>query len=249
MDALTSMSTVTGYRSVLLAATDFPRFIPPIGTAVGVNPPARVLVLGAGVVGLQAIATAKRLGGMVQAVDIRPEAREQAGSLGAKLVGFDVPEAMAVGEGGYSKALPTEWLEGERKALAPLLEEADIVIASALVPGEEAPLLITESMVREMKAGSVIVDVSVDQGGNCGLTQAGEVIMVNGVVINGVANIPGGMPVDSTRLFSQNILHVVRHLFPSGPGALNLEDQIAASMLVTHGGKILHQGTLKAMES
>ena len=248
MDALTSMSTVTGYRSVLLAATAFSRFVPVIGTAVGANPPARFLILGAGVVGLQAIATAKRLGGAMQVVDIRAEAREQAGTLGAKAVGFEVPDGLALGEGGYSQALPAEWLQKERDALEPLLGDTDIVICSALVPGERAPILIDDSMVRGMKPGSIIVDVSVDQGGNCSLTRAGEVITVDDVVINGIANIPGGLPVDATRLFAENILNAVRHLFPTGPGTPAMADEIARSMLVTHDGGIVHAGTLKAMD-
>jgi len=247
MDALTSMSTVTGYRSVLLAATMFPRFVPVIGTAVGATRPARVLALGAGVVGLQAVATAKRLGGITTVVDTRAEAREQAVSLGAKAAGFEVPEEFAVGEGGYSKALPDEWLEKEREALEPLLRDSDIVISSALVPGERAPLLITDSMVRQMNPGSVIVDVSVDQGGNCSLTQAGETIEVDDVVICGVANIPGGLPVDATWLFAKNVLHTVKHLFPEGPAEPQLADEVARSMLVTHDGSIVHAGTLKAM--
>ncbi|NJD18900.1 MAG: NAD(P) transhydrogenase subunit alpha [Gemmatimonadetes bacterium] len=247
MDALTSMSTITGYRSVMLAATYFPRFVPMIGTAVGAIRPASVLILGTGVVGLQAIATAKRLGGQITALDIRREAIEQATTLGAKRASFEVPQELAVGEGGYSRALPEEWLEKERTYLIPLLEKTDIVIASALVPGEEAPVLITEEMVKRMKPGAVIVDVSVDQGGNCAATVAGEVVTVNGVTVCGIANIPGGMPVDATWLFAKNILHAVKHLLPSVSGKALLEDPIAESMLVTHGGTIVHHGTLKAM--
>lgn len=247
MDALTSMSTVTGYRSVLLAATYFPRFIPVIGTAVGATRPANVLVLGTGVVGLQAIATAKRLGGIVTALDVRPDAMEQAASLGAKRSDFEVPQELAVGEGGYSRALPPEWVEKERAHLTPVLESMDIVIASALVPGEEAPVLITEEMVRRMKPGSVIVDVSVDQGGNCSQTVPGKTVVVGDVTICGIANIPGGMPVDATWLFAKNILHAVKHLFPEGPGTLLRDDAISRSMLVTDNKEIVHAGTLKAM--
>jgi H+-translocating NAD(P) transhydrogenase subunit alpha len=247
MDALTSMSTITGYRSVMLAATYFPRFIPMIGTAVGATKPATVLVLGTGVVGLQAIATAKRLGGQVTALDVRREAMEQAATLGAKRTGFEVPQELAVGEGGYSRALPDEWLEKERAFLAPVLEQTDIVILSALVPGEEAPVLITPDMVKRMKPGSVIVDVSVDQGGNCAATVAGEVVTVNDVTVCGIANIPGGMAVDATWLFAKNILHCVQHLFPKGAKEPLLRDPISESMIVTRGGAIVHHGTLKAM--
>lgn len=248
MDALTSMSTITGYRAVMLAATYFPRFIPMIGTAVGATKPATVLVLGTGVVGLQAIATAKRLGGQVTALDIRRDAMEQAATLGAKRTAFEVPQELAVGEGGYSRALPDDWLEKERAFLTPVLEQTDIVILSALIPGEEAPVLITDGMVARMKPGSVIVDVSVDQGGNCAATVAGETVVVNDVTVCGIANIPGGMPVDATWLFAKNILHAVKHLFPKGPGDPLEDDPIADSMLVTSKGTIVHAGTLKAIE-
>lgn len=247
MDALTSMSTVTGYRSVVLAAAAFPRFIPTIGTAIGANPPARFLVLGSGVVGLQAIATARRLGGAITAVDVRPEAREQATSLGAKIAGFEVPAEVAVGPGGYSRALPPEWLEKERAALDPVVRDADIVIASALVPHERAPVLITEEMVRGMRPGSVIIDVSVDQGGNCALTRAGKTVVEHGVTICGTQNIPGGLAVDATRLFAQNMQHVVAHLFRNGLATPDFGDEVASAMLVTTDARIVHQGALKAM--
>jgi H+-translocating NAD(P) transhydrogenase subunit alpha len=246
MDALTAMSTVTGYRSVLAAANRLPKFVPVIGTAVGVTRPANFLILGAGVVGLQAIATAKRLGGISTAVDIRPEAREQATSLGAKVAGFEAPLEVSLGEGGYSKALPEEWLVREREAIEPLLRESDVVISSALVPGERAPLLITESMARRMRPGSVLVDVAIDQGGNCSLTKAGEETEVDGILICGLQNIPGGMPVDSTWLYAKNVLHFVEHLFRDGRSP-DLADEIVRATLVTHEGGILHAGTLKAM--
>jgi len=249
MDALTSMSTVTGYRSVILAAATFPRFIPTIGTATGVNPPAKCLILGTGVVGLQALATARRLGGAVTAFDIRPDAREQATSLGAQVGGFDVPAELAIAPGGYARALPPEWLEKERAALAPIVKDSDIIVSSALVPGERAPVLITESMVRDMRPGSVIVDVAIDQGGNCELTRPGEIIQVGDVTVIGTQNIPGGMAVDATRLFAQNMQHVVAHFFPKGPGAIELDNEIARSMLTTKDGRIVHEGTLKAIRA
>jgi H+-translocating NAD(P) transhydrogenase subunit alpha len=247
MDALTSMSTVTGYRSVLLAATSFPRFVPTIGTAIGANPPARVLALGSGVVGLQAIATARRLGAAVSVVDIRPEAREQATSLGAKIVGFEVPDDLALGDGGYSRALPPEWLQREREALDPIVRDADIIIASALVPHERAPILITEAMVRGMRPGSVIIDVSVDQGGNCEVTEGGRTVQKYGVTICGTQNIPGGLAVDATRLFSQNMQHCVAHLFRDSRTAPDVDGEVGREMLVTADGRIVHEGTLRAM--
>ncbi|HOW68986.1 MAG TPA: NAD(P) transhydrogenase subunit alpha [Phycisphaerae bacterium] len=249
MDALTSMSTVTGYRSVLIAAGHFPRFIPMIGTAIGVIQPAQVLVIGAGVVGLQAIAAAKRLGGVVKAFDIRPEARREAGSLkGTQVVGFEVPEELALGEGGYAKALPTEWLDRERAALRNIVPQVDIIILSALIPGEVAPVLITEEMVRSMRPGSVIVDVSIDQGGNCAVTTPGRETVVNDVFVCGTANIPGSMAVDASWLYAHNMLHYVENLFKDGPGRLNMDDEIVRHSLVTKEGKILHQGALKAMK-
>ena len=248
MDALTSMSTVTGYRSVLLAANHFPRFVPMIGTAIGAVQPAHVLVIGAGVVGLQAIATAKRLGGVVKAVDIRAEARQEAASLkGTQVVGFVMPETLAHGEGGYAKALPQEWLEREREMLRPVVAQSDIIILSALVPGEVAPVLITEEMVRSMRAGSVIVDVSIDQGGNCAVTVPGEETFVHDVYVCGTANIPGSMAVDATWLYAHNMLHYVENLFKDGIGHMNMDDEIVRHSLVTTGGKIVHAGAIKAM--
>ena len=248
MDALTSMSTITGYRSVLIAAGHFPRFIPMIGTAIGAIQPAQILVVGTGVVGLQAIATAKRLGGIIKAVDIREEARREAGSLkGTQVVGFEVPAEVAHGEGGYARALPDEWLERERELLRPIVPQTDIIILSALVPGEVAPILVTEDMVRSMKPGSVIMDISIDQGGNCAMTEPGRETVVNDVYVCGTANIPGSIAVDATWLYAHNMLHYVENLFPNGPGAPRLDDEIVQHSLVTIGGEIVHKGALKAM--
>jgi len=247
MDALTSMSTISGYRAVLIAANKFPKFIPLIGTAIGTIRPAKVLVVGAGVVGLQAIATAKRLGGSVTVVDVRDDARKAADSLGAKVAGFEVPAELAVGENGRTRALPEEWLEKERAALAPRVADADIVVLSALVPGEVAPALVTESMVAQMKPGSVVVDVSVDQGGNCAVTRPGEETVCHGVTLLGFWNIPGTMPVHGSWLYAHNVLHFVKNLFKTGIGALDVDDEIVRSSLVTRGGEIVHQGTLKAI--
>ncbi len=247
MDALTSMSTVTGYKSVLLAACRLPTFVPMTATAVGALKPARVLVVGAGVVGLQALATAKRLGGVVSAVDIRPEAREAAGSLGAKVPAFEVPAELARGAGGYALALPPDWLTKERAALAPLVAESEIVVLSALVPGEQAPVLVTEELVRGMRPGAVIVDVSIDQGGNCALTRPGEEREVHGVTVMGLQNIPGSVAVHSTQLYATNMLEYVRNLYKQ-PGVPDWDDDIVRSSLVVRDGRIVHAGALKAME-
>jgi len=247
MDALTSMSTVTGYKSVLIAANEIPRFVPMIGTAIGTVPPAGFLIVGAGVVGLQAIATAKRLGGVVKAVDIREEARREAASLGAKVAGFEVPRELAAGEGGYARALPEDWLEREREALAPLAAESDVVILSALVPGEIAPVLLTEETASRMKPGAVIIDVSIDQGGNCAMTKPGCMIRKNGICICGIQNIPGRMAVHASWLYAMNMYYYVENLFKKGMKNPQLDDEIVRHTLVTHEGKILHQGALKAM--
>jgi H+-translocating NAD(P) transhydrogenase subunit alpha len=247
MDALTSMSTITGYKSVLIAAVHFAKMIPMIGTAIGTIRPATFLIVGAGVVGLQAIATAKRLGGVIKAVDTRKDARDGAGSLGAKVVGFEVPAELAAGEGGYAKALPADWLEQERTALKPAVAEADIIVLSALIPGEVAPVLITEEMVRSMKPGSVIVDVSIDQGGNCALTEAGREVVKHDVLICGTANIPGSVAVHASWLYAHNMAHYIENLFKQGPGTPDWNDEIVQHTLVTRDGKIVHAGALKAM--
>ncbi len=199
-------------------------------------------------VGLQAIATAKRLGGVVAAVDIREDARKGATSLGIKVPGFEVPDTLAHGEGGYAKALPAEWLEREREFLKPLIADADIVIASALVPGEVAPILITESMVHAMKPGSVLVDVAIDQGGNCALTESGKSIERDGVWICGRQNIPGSTPVHASWLYEKNMREFVANLFKKGIDDPDLGDVIAAHCLVTHAGEVFHKGALHAMQ-
>jgi len=248
MDALSSMSTVAGYKVVLMAANRLPKFVPMMGTAVGATPPANFLVVGMGVVGLQAVATAKRLGGVVSCVDIRAAAREAGRSLGAKDAGWDVPKEIAEGEGGYAKALPPEWLKKEQEALAPLAREADVIILCALVPGEKAPVLITKEVVSSMKPGAVIADVSVDQGGNCELTEGGkEVTLDNGVTISGYKNIPGRMPAHASMLYSKNICNFFLNLYKGDSGEMDLKDEVNKETLITYQGKILHRGTLKAM--
>ncbi|MCC7155639.1 MAG: NAD(P) transhydrogenase subunit alpha [Bryobacterales bacterium] len=247
MDALTSMSTITGYRSTLIAAMHLPKFVPMIGMAVGTTKPARFLIIGAGVVGLQAIATVKRLGGVVEALDIRPAARQAAQSLGAKVAGFDMPPHLAVDGADQAQPLPAEWLERERAAILPLLEKTDVVISSALVPGQVAPVLITESMVAAMKPGSVIVDVAIDQGGNCACTRPGSEYSAHGVFVCGILNIPGAMPVHASWLYSSNVLEFVKHLFRSPDRRPDLDDELARPALVTHAGRLLHQGAIKAM--
>lgn len=247
MDALTSMSTVTGYRAVLSAAEHLPRFMPMIGTAIGAIKPANVLVVGAGVVGLQAIATAKRLGGVVKAWDIREAARTEAASLGAKVAGFDVPQDLAIAAGGYARLLPADWLKKEQEAIENVVAESDVVVLSALVPGSLAPVIVTRQAVHRMKPGSVIVDVSIDQGGNCELTKPGEEIVERDVRVCGLQNIPGRMAMHATWLYANNMFHYVENLFKQVPGGPDLEDDIVRASLVTIGGKIVFEPALEAM--
>lgn len=249
MDALTSMSTCAGYRGIIMAAERLPKFIPNIFCAVGAIKPANVLVVGVGVAGLQAIATAKRLGAVVYAADIRPAAVEQAKSLGAKIVELPVPAEAAVSEGGYANALSEELLEGERRALAEVIPQMDIVFLGALVPSKLAPVLVNDDMVKSMADGSVIVDISVDQGGNCSATVPGETAVKYGVVIEGIKNIPGHLPTSSTFMFAQNVYNLVKHL-TRGTSSLQLDlsDPIDASIRVTDGEKIVHEGALEAMK-
>lgn len=247
MDALTSMSTCAGYKGILIAADILPKFVPQIFCAVGSIKPVKALVIGVGVAGLQALATAKRLGAQVFAADIRPDAAEQAKSLGAKLVELGVPAEAAVGEGGYAKELPEEWLLKEREILAGVLPEMDIVFCSALIPSRVAPILITREMVQSMKPGSVIVDISIDQGGNCELTPFGDQAVEYGVTIEGIKNIPGMLPTSSTWMFAQNIYNLLKYLAPQGEIKLDRNDDIVKGILTTINGEIVHQGAREAM--
>lgn len=246
MDALTSMSTVAGYKGILMAANTLSKFMPMVGTAVGVIQPAKVVVIGTGVAGLQAVATAKRLGAVVTAIDIRPDAAEQARSLGAKSVDTGVPPEVAIGEGGYAQRLPEEWLKKEIEAIKPVVKDADIIILTALIPGKQAPVLITEEMVKSMAPGSVIIDIAIDQGGNCALTKPGEEIVVDGVTISGVKNIPGMMPTSSTWMFANNIYNLLAYLSKDGKIVLDRNDPIVASSLTTINKEIVHAGAKEA---
>lgn len=247
MDALTSMSTCAGYKGIVMAADDLSIFMPQMFTAVGMLKPAQVLVIGAGVGGLQALATAKRLGAVTYAMDIRPAANEQAKSLGAKIIETGVPEELAVGTGGYAQKLPEDWLKKEREVLAGIIKDMDIVFCSALIPGKVAPILITEEMVKSMKNGAVIVDISIDQGGNCAVTPPGKKEVIHGVTVQGIKNIPGLIPTSSTWMFSQNVYNLVKYLAKDGRISLDMNDEIVRSILVTHEHEIVHEGTREAM--
>jgi NAD(P) transhydrogenase subunit alpha len=247
MDALTSMSTVAGYKGIVMAANTLPKFLPMIGTAVGMIKPGQVLVIGTGIAGLQAVATAKRLGAVVHAADIRSDACEQGKSLGAKIVDLGIPPEIAIGEGGYAKKLPDEWLLKEREILLGVAPQMDVLFLSALIPGKRAPILITEEIVKSMQPGSTIVDVAIDQGGNCEITEPGKIVEKHGVNIIGMLNIPGTIPTSSTWMFANNIYHYLANLVEDGQVKLDTTDEIIASSLVTRDGKLVHHGALEAM--
>ena len=247
LDALTSMSTCAGYKGILMAADDMTRFMPQMFTAVGMIQPAKVMVIGVGVAGLQALATAKRLGAITYAADIRSAAAEQATSLGAKVVDTGVPAELAIAPGGYANTLPEEWLAKERENLRSVIADMDVIFCSALIPGKVAPVIITEDMVKGMKKGAVIIDISIDQGGNCALTPPGKKEWKHGVLIEGIKNIPGLIPTSSTWMFSNNIYNLVKYLTKDGSIHLDMSDEITKSILVTRDGEIVHAGAREAM--
>ena len=247
MDALTSMSTCAGYKGILMAASDLIKFIPMMPTAAGMIKPCNALICGVGVAGLQALATAKRLGAKTYAIDIRPAAAEQATSLGAKVVESGVDPALAIGKGGYAMELPEDVLAAERELIAKVLPDMDIVFLSALVPGRLAPILITEEMVKTMKPGSVIVDIAIDQGGNCAITTPGVRDIKHGVILEGIKNIPGMLAESSTFMYAANMYNLVKYLTKDGYLNLDESDDIVSGMLTTKDGKVVHAGALAAM--
>ena len=231
MDALSSQATVAGYKAVLIGADRLPRFLPMLTTAAGTIPPARALVLGAGVAGLQAIATARRLGAVVSGFDVRPAVREQVQSLGAAFLDLGVVGEET--EGGYARELTPEEQAQQQAALAERIPDFDLVITTAAIPGRPAPKLIPASAVEKMRPGSVIVDLAAETGGNCEVTRPGEVIDVNGVTIVGTLNLPSAMPGHASQLYSRNVSALLEHLAPSGELALDWEDEITAGACVT----------------
>jgi len=239
MDALSSQATVAGYKAVLLAAVETGRFLPMLTTAAGTIPPARVLILGVGVAGLQAIATARRLGAVVEGYDVRPEVKEQVESLGAKWVGLAMEEA--VGAGGYAREVSAEAQQRALEHLHKIVTAADIVITTAQIPGRKAPVLVTDEMVAGMKRGSVIVDLAAESGGNCTKSEAGKTVVVNGVSILGPENVAGSMPYHASQMYSRNLVTLLQHLVSDGTVQLDLEDEITKGCLVTHSGEIVNE--------
>jgi NAD(P) transhydrogenase subunit alpha len=231
MDALSSQATVGGYKGALLAAEHLPRFFPMLMTAAGTVPPAKVLVIGAGVAGLQALATARRLGAVVTGFDVRPVVREQIESLGANWLDLGVTGAEA--EGGYARELTPEEMQAQQQALEPRISEFDVVITTAAVPGRAAPKIIPASAVRAMRPGSVIVDLAADTGGNCELTEPGSVVERDGVTVVGLTNLASLLATDASRLYARNVSALLQHLAPNGELALDFEDEITAGACVT----------------
>ncbi len=236
MDALSSMANLGGYKAVLLAADHLPRIFPMMMTAAGTILPAQVFVLGVGVAGLQAIATAKRLGGVVSAYDIRPEVKEQVQSLGAKFLQVELESSEMETEGGYAKEMDEEFYQRQREMMNKVVAESEVIITTAAVPGKTAPTLVTGEMVQQMKPGSVIVDIAAERGGNCELTKAGETIYSHGVTIIGPTDIPSRLAFNASRLYSKNITSFLLHLLQEGELVLNREDEITEKTLVLDRG-------------
>jgi NAD(P) transhydrogenase subunit alpha len=248
MDALSSQATVAGYKAVLLAAATLPKFFPMLTTAAGTIAPAKALVIGAGVAGLQAIATARRLGAVVEAFDTRPVVKEQVQSLGAKFLEIDLGESGA-GQGGYAKELSEEAHRKEVELLAKAARENDIIITTAAIPGRKAPVLITKEMLPTMKPGSVIVDLAAETGGNVEGTEAGKTIVVNGVTIIGQLNLPSTMPFHASQMYSRNIQSLLGLMLKKdGTFDLNIGDDVIKGTVITHGGQVVHEATQKAMK-
>ncbi len=241
MDALSAMSTIAGYKAVLIAASRLPKFFPLLMTAAGTVTPARVFVVGAGVAGLQAIGTAKRLGALVEAYDPRPAVKEQVESLGARFAELGLDTKDAEDKSGYARAQSEDFYRKQREMMSKYVTNADVVIPTALVAGQRAPILITEEMVRGMRPGSVIVDLAAEQGGNCALTEPGEEIVRHGVVILGPLNLPSTVPFHASEMYARTVTNYLAHLLKDARVHLDLEDELTRGPLVTHQGEVLHE--------
>ena len=248
MDALSSQANIAGYKAVLMAANKLGVYMPLLMTAAGTIRPAKILVLGAGVAGLQAIATAKRLGAQVEAFDVRPAVKEQVESLGAKFIEVSSETSEGEGEGGYAKETSEEYKKLQQKLIHSHIIKANAVITTALIPGRSAPILIPSSMVEEMKPGSVIIDLAAENGGNCDLTKVDETISFNGIEIVGTSNIPGTMPVHASELYSKNVAALLTYMTKNGELNLDLEDEIISGSMYTHLGEITNGSTKEALE-
>lgn len=246
MDALSSMASIAGYKAVLLAADALPKMFPMMMTAAGTIPSARVLILGAGVAGLQAIATARRLGAIVLGYDVRAAVKEQIESLGAKFLTITI-EGSGEGEGGYAKQLTDAQLKSQRDQMAAALKEQDVVITTAAVPGRKAPILLTAEMVRCMAPGSVVVDIAAERGGNCELTRAGETVWDNGIQIIGPVNLPASVPYHASMMYARNLVTFVKNIVKDQQLHLDLNDEIVRDSMVAQGGKVVHARVLSLL--
>ena len=240
MDALSSMATISGYKAVLIGADKLPRIFPMLTTAAGTITPSRVLVIGAGVAGLQAIATARRLGAVVSAYDLRPAVKEQVQSLGGRFVELPLEVSDAQDAGGYAKAQDESFYQRQRELLGKVVAESDVVITTAVVPGKKSPVLVTKEMVAGMAPGSVIVDLAAERGGNCELTRADETIAVNGVTIVGTINLASTVPYHASQMYAKNLANFLTHLMKDGKLQMNLDDEITRGTLCTQGGEIVN---------
>ncbi len=240
MDALTSMATIAGYRAVLMAAGELTRMFPLMMTAAGTVTPARVLIVGAGVAGLQAIATAKRLGAVVQSYDVRPAVAEQVESLGARFVDLGLDLADSEDSGGYAQAMGEDFYSRQRSLLANVVAESDVVITTAAVPGSAAPLLVTADAVGRMRPGSVIVDLAAETGGNCELTRPGDRVDADGVMILGPLDLASGAPFDASHMYARNVAAFLQHVLREGAPSFDRNDEIVSGTLVAHGGDVVH---------
>jgi NAD(P) transhydrogenase subunit alpha len=247
MDALSAMSTASGYKAVLIAAARLPKFFPLLMTAAGTVSPARVFIIGAGVAGLQAVGTAKRLGAVVEAYDTRPVVKEQVESLGAKFVELALETKDAEDKTGYAKAQSEEFYRRQQEMMGKVVAAADVVIPTALVPGKRAPVLITEEMVRGMRPGSVIVDLAAEQGGNCALTEPGQEVVKHGVTIIGPLNLPSTLPFHASQMYARTVTNYLNHLLKDGAIRLDLTDELTRGPLVTHQGEVVHEVVKQAL--
>ncbi len=247
MDALSSMANIAGYEAVLLAARRSPKIFPMMMTAAGTITPSKVFVLGAGVAGLQAIATARRLGALVEAYDIRPEVKEQVESVGVRFVELEIETEASEGKGGYAAAQSEEFYRRQRELLGKRLESVDIVITTAAVPGKRAPVLITKEMAEHLPLGAVVVDLAAEKGGNCELTRAGEDVVHQGVTILGPVNLASDVSYHASQMYSKNLTSFITLLVKEGKMELNLDDDIISGTLVAHDGKVVHPAVRKAL--
>lgn len=241
MDALSSMGTICGYKAVLVSAETLPRIFPMLTTAAGTITPARVLVIGAGVAGLQAIATARRLGAVASAYDLRPAAKEQVQSLGGRFVELPIEAKDAQDARGYGTAQDESFYNRQRELLGRVVQESDVVITAAVIPGKKSPILVTEDMVKGMAPGSVIFDLAAERGGNCELTQTGETIVKHGVTIIGAINLASGVPYHASQMYARNVTAFLTHLFRDGKIQLDLNDEIIRETLLTREGEVVNQ--------